>query len=59
MLPNDEEDDDCGPVGSGPLMNEVRLVARKGKKLCLCNTQTKYYLQHLRGSIPHRSMRSV
>lgn len=25
-----EEDDDCGPVERGPLMNEVRLVARKG-----------------------------
>lgn len=28
--PDHEDDDDCGPVESGPLMNEVRLVARKG-----------------------------
>ena len=28
--PNHEEDDDCGPVESGPLMNEVRLMSRKG-----------------------------
>ena len=28
--PDHVEDDDCGPVESGPLMNEVRLVARKG-----------------------------
>ena len=25
------EDNDCGPVESGPLMNEVRLVSRKGQ----------------------------
>ena len=31
-LPNDEEDDDHGPVESGPLMNEVRLVSRKGQE---------------------------
>ena len=31
--PTNEEDDDCGPVESGPLMNEVRLVGRKGKHL--------------------------
>jgi len=30
-LPIDEEDDDHGPVESGPLMNEVRLVGRKGQ----------------------------
>ena len=29
--PDHEEDDDCGPVESRPLMNEVRLVARKGQ----------------------------
>jgi len=29
-LPNDEEDDDHGPVESGPLMNEVRLASKKG-----------------------------
>ena len=29
-LPDDNEDD-CGPVESGPLMNEVRLVSKKGK----------------------------
>ena len=29
-----EEDEDCGPVESGPLMNEVRLVARKGQSGC-------------------------
>lgn len=28
--PPDNGDDDCGPVETGPLMNEVRLVARKG-----------------------------
>jgi hypothetical protein len=28
--PEDEEDDDHGPVESGPLMNEVRLASRKG-----------------------------
>ena len=28
--PTDEEDDDYGPVESGPLMNEVRLMGRKG-----------------------------
>ena len=26
-----EEDDECGPVESGPLMNEVRFIGRKGK----------------------------
>ena len=30
-LDNDEEDD-CGPVESGPLMNEVRLMSKKGKE---------------------------
>ena len=29
---DDDEEDDCGPVESGPLMNEVRLVSKKGKK---------------------------
>jgi len=29
-LPIDDEDNDYGPVESGPLMNEVRLVGRKG-----------------------------
>ena len=29
--PNNEEDDDHGPVESGPLMNEVCLVGRKGQ----------------------------
>ena len=29
-LPDDAEDDDHGPVESGPLMNEVRFVGRKG-----------------------------
>ena len=29
------EDNDCGPVESGPLMNEVRLVSRKGQSLHL------------------------
>ena len=29
-LPFDDEDDDHGPVESGPLMNEVRLLGRKG-----------------------------
>jgi hypothetical protein len=28
--PLDDEDEDCGPAESGPLMNEVRLVGRKG-----------------------------
>jgi hypothetical protein len=28
--PDNEEDDDHGPVESGPLMNEVRLASRKG-----------------------------
>ena len=27
----DEDDDNCGPVESGPLMNEVRLVSTKGQ----------------------------
>jgi hypothetical protein len=27
---NEEDEDECGPVESGPLMNEVRLVSRKG-----------------------------
>ena len=37
MLLGDEiEDNDCGPVKSGPLMNEVRLVSRKGQKPILC-----------------------
>ena len=50
-LPNDEEDDDCGPVESGPLMNEVRLVGRKGMKLRTYRThELKYFLQHPRGS---------
>ena len=30
-FPIDDEDDDHGPVESGPLMNEVRLVGRKGQ----------------------------
>ena len=29
---DDDEEDDCGPVESGPLMNEVRLVSKKGKE---------------------------
>jgi len=29
-LPNDEDDNDHGPVDSGPLMNEVRLACKKG-----------------------------
>lgn len=29
--PEDGDEDDCGAVESGPLMNEVRLVARKGQ----------------------------
>ena len=29
---NDDDDDDHGPVESGPLMNEVRLVSKKGEK---------------------------
>ena len=29
---DDNEEDDCGPVESGPLMNEVRLASRKGEK---------------------------
>ena len=29
--PTIDEDDDCGPVESGPLMNEVRLVSTKGQ----------------------------
>ena len=29
--PDNEEDDDCGPVKLGPIMNEVRLVAKKGQ----------------------------
>ena len=29
---NNDEEDDCGPVESGPLMNEVRFVSKKGKK---------------------------
>jgi hypothetical protein len=33
VLPTDEDDDDCGPVESGPLMNEVHLIGRKGKML--------------------------
>jgi len=38
----DEEDDACGPIGPGPLMNEVRLVARKGQSetLALYSTET-------------------
>ena len=32
-LPNDEDDEDCGPVESGPLMNEVRLACKKGRVL--------------------------
>jgi hypothetical protein len=31
LPPVNEEDGECGPVESGPLMNEVRLVGRKGK----------------------------
>jgi hypothetical protein len=31
-LPNDDEDNDHGPVESGPLMNEVRLMSKKGQK---------------------------
>ena len=32
ILPVNEDDidDDCGPVESGPIMNEVRLIGRKG-----------------------------
>ena len=29
---NDDDDDDHGPVELGPLMNEVRLVSKKGEK---------------------------
>ena len=31
-VPFDDSEDDCGPIESGPLMNEVRLVSKKGKK---------------------------
>jgi len=31
MLPNEEDDDDCRPVETGPLMNEVRLASKKGQ----------------------------
>jgi len=59
-LPIDEEDDDYGPVESGPLMNEVHLVGRKGQKF-----QThvihdlKYCLQRPHGSTPRLLMRLV
>jgi hypothetical protein len=31
----DDDDDECGPVESGPLMNEVRLLGRKGKYISI------------------------
>ena len=31
--PNNEEDDDHGPIESGPLMNEVCLIGRKGQSI--------------------------
>lgn len=33
ILLDDDDDDDCGPVESGPLMNEVRLMSKKGQYL--------------------------
>jgi hypothetical protein len=36
VLPVEEEDDDCGPIELGPLMNEVRLVGRKGMNTLGC-----------------------
>jgi len=57
-FPNDEEDDDHGPVESGPLMNEVRLVGRKGQiPLVLHDHKLNYYLQRLHGSTPRRLVR--
>ena len=35
-----EEDDECGPVDSGPLMNEVRLMSKKGNESFYGGTQT-------------------
>ena len=59
-LPNDEEDNDYGPVESGPLMNEVRLVGRKGQKLQTCMMcELKYCLQHPHRSTLRRLVRSV
>ena len=58
--PPDEEDDDYGPVESGPLMNEVRLIGRKGRLLILqVMQQLKRRSQHPHGNIPHHSTRSV
>ena len=37
--PNDEEDDDHGPVESGPLMNEVRLASKKGQVFSPCGSR--------------------
>jgi len=33
VLPGDQDDDDHGPVESGPLMNEVRLACKRGQAL--------------------------
>ena len=58
--PPDEEDDDYGPVESGPLMNEVRLIGRKGQSLILQVMQKlKHCSQRPHGNIPRHSMRSV
>ena len=35
-LPINEDDEDCGPIESGPLMNEVRLVGMRGQCFLSC-----------------------
>ena len=58
--PPDEEDNDYGPVESGPLMNEVCLIGRKGQLLILqVMQQLKHCSQHPHGNIPHHSTQLV
>lgn len=56
----DDEDNDCGPVESGPLMNKVRLTGKRGQKLLPQVTQKlKHCLQYPHENTPHHSMHSV
>jgi hypothetical protein len=56
----DEDDEDCGPVESGPLMNEVRLVGTRGQSVLSCVVpRCLIHSQHPRGNTLHHSARLV
>lgn len=51
--PTDDEDDDCGPVESGPLMNEVHLMGRKGKGSLFMRWHLNLPICRIHQGIPH------